>query len=402
MTHPTARRLSAPAALEKRNPVYRVAITGGPCAGKTTALAEVSERLRSRGFGVYVVPEAATLMFTGGATFEGLTPAQVLNFQTQLLRTQISLEDAFIALAAASNTPSFVLCDRGSCDGRAYMTPSMWNRMLLENGWDMVSIRDARYDVVVHLVTAADGAEPFYTLENNKTRSEAPEHAIRLDRRTQSAWVGHPHLRIVDNRTNFREKINRVDARISEIAGLHLTKRIVRKFLLSDIEDELPFRAEEFWVEQTFLSRDLGHDVQESVRKRGTGSRNTFVHKVRTGVSETKRQITNREYLSLLAHCDLSRRTVRIRRKCFLYNGNYFVLDFVTNVDPAIGLLRCHCHEGEDDVELPDWLHVEREVTGEQEYTMYSLSERVAKIRIREQAIQREDRISDMDFARSF
>ncbi|CAN8065910.1 unnamed protein product [Agarophyton chilense] len=402
MTQSTFQTHSVAAMTQKQTPVYRVAITGGPCAGKTTALAEVSERLRSRGFAVYVVPEAATLIFTGGATFEGLTPAQVLNFQTQLLRTQIALEDSFVSIAAASNTPSFVLCDRGTCDGRAYMTSSLWNRMLAENAWDMVSIRDARYDVVVHLVTAADGARRFYTLENNKARSESPEHAMRLDRRTQSAWVGHPHLRIVDNRTNFREKINRVDARVSEVAGLHLTKRIVRKFLLSDIDEELSFRAEEFWVQQTFLSRGLGHGVQESVRKRGSGSRNTFVHKVRTADTETKRQVTNREYLSLLAHCDMSRRTVRIRRRCFLYHGNYFVLDYVTNVDPEIGLLRCHCHEGEDDVELPDWLHVEREVTGEQEYTMYSLSGRVTKIRIRQDAVHREGRISDTDFAKSF
>lgn len=340
-------------------------------------------------------------MFTGGATFAGLTPAQTLNFQAQLLRTQIALEDSFYNIALASQTPAFVLCDRGTCDGRAYMTSSMWNHMLAQNHWDMVSIRDARYDLVVHLVTAADGAKHFYTLENNKTRTETPEQAIRLDKRTQTAWVGHPHLRIVDNRTNFREKINRVDARISELAGMHLTKRIVRKFLLRDFEQDVSFRAEEFWVEQTFLSRELGHDVQESVRKRGCGAANTFVHKLRRGVSETKRQITNREYISLLAHCDPDRRTVRIRRRCFLFNGNYFVLDYVTNVDPGIGILRCHCHEGEEDVDLPDWLRVEKEVTGEKEYTMFELSERVAKVRVRTDALQREDRISDMDFARS-
>lgn len=341
-------------------------------------------------------------MFTGGATFAGLTPAQTLNFQTQLLRTQIALEDSFYNIALASNTPAFVLCDRGTCDGRAYMTSSMWNHMMAHNQWDMVSIRDARYDLVVHLVTAADGAREFYTLENNKTRTETPEQSIRLDRRTQTAWVGHPHLRIVDNRTNFREKINRVDARISELAGMHLTKRIVRKFLLRDFEQDVSFRAEEFWVEQTFLSRGLGHDVQESVRKRGCGSANTFVHKLRRGASETKRQITNREYISLLAHCDPDRRTVRIRRRCFLFNANYFVLDYVTNVDPGFGILRCHCHEGEEDVDLPDWLCVEKEVTGDKEYTMYELSERVAKVRVRTDALQREDRISDMDFARSF
>ena len=33
-------------------------------------------------------------------------------------------------------------------------------------------LRDKRYDVVVHMVTAAHGAETFYTTENNVARYE--------------------------------------------------------------------------------------------------------------------------------------------------------------------------------------------------------------------------------------
>jgi len=44
----------------KSNIIPRICLTGGPCAGKTSGLAYVSERLRERGFGVYLVPEAAT------------------------------------------------------------------------------------------------------------------------------------------------------------------------------------------------------------------------------------------------------------------------------------------------------------------------------------------------------
>ena len=42
---------------------------------------------------------------------------------------------------------------------------------------------DQRYEAVVHLVTAAIGAERFYTLENNKARMESrpAEEAIALD-----------------------------------------------------------------------------------------------------------------------------------------------------------------------------------------------------------------------------
>lgn len=389
--------------------VHRVAITGGPCAGKTTALAEISERLRSRGFPVYVVPEAATLLFTGGASFAGMDDDQVLNFQAQLLRTQMSLEDAFTAVARASRKTCFILSDRGACDGRAYMSEKMWRRMLAENGWDMVQLRDARYDLVLHLVTAADGATDFYSLENNKARTETPQEAVDLDRKTQKAWVGHPHLSIVDNRTGFREKINRIDSRVSELAGVHLSKRIVRKFL---IREEDPHAlggipgVEDFAVEQTFLQREGDDKVQESVRRRGKNGKFTYVHKVRKDNYETKRQITCREFRSLLPHRDPDRETVRIRRQCFLYSGNYFVLDHVENVEPPARLLRCHCDaEDVDRLEMPRWLEVVREVTGDKALSMHSLSEGASNSIPIPERFGREDDVNADDFlsmARSF
>ena len=47
--------------------VTRVCITGGPCAGKTTSLARIAERVQESGFRVFIVPEAATLLNKGGA-----------------------------------------------------------------------------------------------------------------------------------------------------------------------------------------------------------------------------------------------------------------------------------------------------------------------------------------------
>ena len=43
-------------------------------------------------------------------------------------------------------------------------------RRLEEFTWTVPQLRDQRYEAVVHLVTAAIGAERFYTLENNKAR----------------------------------------------------------------------------------------------------------------------------------------------------------------------------------------------------------------------------------------
>lgn len=71
-------------------------------------------------------------------------------------------------------------------------------------------MRDNRYDQIIHLVTAAKGAEKFYILDNNVTRTEGIELARQLDRKTAKAWIGHPYIDVIDNRTDFEMKIARV------------------------------------------------------------------------------------------------------------------------------------------------------------------------------------------------
>ena len=55
-----------------------------------------------------------------------------------------------------------------------------WAEMIAHCGYDAISIRDARYNQVVHMMTAAKGAEPFYQLDN-PARSEGLELARELD-----------------------------------------------------------------------------------------------------------------------------------------------------------------------------------------------------------------------------
>lgn len=57
--------MARPLDKEKHN-VFKICVTGGPCAGKTTALSTINSYLSSRGFKVYIVPEAATLLMKSG------------------------------------------------------------------------------------------------------------------------------------------------------------------------------------------------------------------------------------------------------------------------------------------------------------------------------------------------
>jgi len=84
-------------------------------------------------------------------------------------------------------------------DGSAYTSENIWQAILDETGWSTIQLRDRRYEAVIHLVTAADGAHEFYTSANNEARYESVKDAIILDKKLINAWVGHPHFSIIDN-----------------------------------------------------------------------------------------------------------------------------------------------------------------------------------------------------------
>jgi len=85
-------------------------------------------------------------------------------------------------------------------DGSAYTDENVWQAILDETGWSTIQLRDRRYEAVIHLVTAADGATEFYGNTNNEARYENIDDSIELDKKLINSWVGHPHFSIIDNR----------------------------------------------------------------------------------------------------------------------------------------------------------------------------------------------------------
>jgi len=196
-----------------RGRVHRIVITGGPCAGKSTIMSDLVQMLKERNYLVFTMPEVATEMFkwSDGKMWddfsaEGLDDDPVwASLQTSLTRVQTVIEDSIVHMAHHSlskrrkgpNPPegAVVLLDRGVIDNVAYCTDEAWAMVLEDLGTTTARLRDGRYDHVIHLVTAANGAEQFYTLEQaghegseESARSETPEQARLLDGRTLEAW----------------------------------------------------------------------------------------------------------------------------------------------------------------------------------------------------------------------
>jgi CYTH domain-containing protein len=339
----------------------------------------MTDRLQGLGFDVYRVPETATMLLGGGVRLRGASASQSVGIQTEILRVMMAMEDAFQAIARTTGKPSILLCDRGTMDVSAYLPPEAWAALLNEQDWTVVGLRDKRYDAVIHLVTAADGAEAFYTTENNAVRTESPEKARELDQRVRDAWVGHPHLRVIDNSTDFARKVQRVTAAVCMVVGAPEPREIERRFLLrgSPAGRETPVHFEEVEIEQTYLVSPNGWEAR--VRRRGQHGSSTYTHTLKRPVASgqrvrLERPITGREYIALLAEADPACRTITKRRRVFLWANQYFEWDLFVQPRPGLEMLEVEVNALDDPIELPPFLPVEKEVTGDERFTNHQIA----------------------------
>jgi CYTH domain-containing protein/thymidylate kinase len=356
--------------------IYRIVLTGGPCGGKSTAIPHISDHLKSLGLDVYTVPEAATLLFSNGCSLTNPSIDQVFNFENNLMLLQQSLEDKFYNIAKSTMRPSVIICDRGMMDGSTYVSNDIWQAILSENKWSIVDIRDRRYDAVIHLITAADGATQFYTTENNKARTETPKQAVDIDNKLKDAWVGHPHLRIIDNSTDFKGKIDRTIKAISRVIGIPEPIEIEKRFLVHT-DAIIPVRSEEVDIVQVYLKTDDG--TMSRIRRRGCDQSYIYTHTIKksTGVSgksiEIERRISENEYLALLMNADLDRRSILKKRTCFLWNNQYYEFDRFAS-PYGLSILEIELDTESDNITIPPFISVIKDITGDKSYSNRSLA----------------------------
>lgn len=199
--------------------ILNIVITGGPCGGKTTALSTLTELLRSYGYTVYLVNETATELINDGMKPFGDNKLDLISFQSLILDAQIAKEDIRRKAAnMCSNSNVAILYDRGILDNRAYINDEVFQKLLKERNITEAEIL-ARYDLIIHLVTAAIGKEEYYTTINNTARTETVEEAGIQDKKTLDTWKNHPNLRIATNDTLFDEKILKVKNYINSYIG---------------------------------------------------------------------------------------------------------------------------------------------------------------------------------------
>ena len=360
--------------------IKKIVLTGGPCAGKTTALVKIVEYFSGMGYKVFTIPEVPTLFSIGGWNY--LTPNRQLYYQGEraILETQLALEDQFMALAEVCTKPVLIVCDRGALDISAYIKPEEWEEITQMAGSDSESLRK-RYDAVLHLVSAADGAEQYYTTATNATRYEkADEEGLRLarelDKKVINAWSGHSHLRVINNHDDFNAKLSRVIQEISNVLGLPLPVEKERLYKV-EVIGEIP-GAIESQITQTYLVAEPGCEVRLRRREWSRG-KVVNVHRSKKQISETQvivteRQVDNNLYEQMLQQADPYRSTIKKRRQSFIWKGQHFEIDTFLEPVSDLVILQSKGVAEQESVKFPPFVKVLEDVTGNVRYYNYHIA----------------------------
>ncbi|MDD5923364.1 MAG: AAA family ATPase [Clostridia bacterium] len=357
--------------------ITKIVITGGPCAGKTTAMSWIQNAFSQQGYTVLFVPETATGLITGGVA--PWTCGSNLDYQKCQVKLQIEKERIFEQ--AAKSMPSekiLIVCDRGVIDNKVYMTQDEFDKVMEFVGGNEVQLRD-NYDAVFHLVTAAKGAKEFYTTDNNKARIESIDEAVELDTKLISAWTGHPHFRIIDNATDFEKKMRRLLQEISSFIGTTKPYEIERKFLIEypDIEwlESQP-NCQRIEIIQTYLKTDNDDEVR--VRQRGVDGHYIYFQTTKYRVNDVKRieverRLSESEYLRLLMNADTSMKQIRKTRYCLTFENQYFEIDVYPFWDDK-AIVEIELSDENDPIKFPEQLKLIKEVTEDDYYKNINLA----------------------------
>ena len=179
-----------------------IALTGGPGGGKSELLRAIREdgQLGAR---VAVCEEAIH-----GMRFVRLSPRSA-EFQCALVAIQAATGES-LCHALADTDYRMIITHRGTLDPCAFWQ-SFGNSSASFFQMTGTTQEDhyRRYDLVVHLESAAVRVPESYTRYPKTHRPEGVQHAARLDHLLAGLWRGHPKYVKIDGTPEIEDKLRR-------------------------------------------------------------------------------------------------------------------------------------------------------------------------------------------------
>jgi predicted ATPase len=365
-------------------PIHRIVLTGGACAGKSTLLSTLQSTVPHRtGVKVFTVPEASTLLVQNGLEWSSMdTDERAIEYQLALLRVQLALEDNIFAIAKATGKPCLIVCDRGTMDGRAFCKEAHFKEIMRRGGYTLETLRDQRYDAVLHLFSAAIGAPSFYNYDN-AARSETVDEARKSDEMLREMYIGHPRLKLIDNSTSFQEKLDRGIDFVYEVIGHSKPKHQMRRYQIRDapLPDKIPVTHVVVNLTITILTGSSIDNVRMLFRREQLTSIMYMYHNIALDPESGSRtmmqhNISPREYMNLLEQRDPAHIDVVKTAISFTDNGQFCELSSFHAPAWLAGKASLYIDCDKETVVLPTWLDVLKDTTGDISYSSYTLSKR--------------------------
>ena len=364
--------------------ITKIVLTGGPAGGKTTLISRILHEFKQEdGWRVITIPETATELISGF----GIKPfggcMSMLAFQDFVIADQIHKEKlALDAAQVVEEDKILIIYDRALLDDKAYISDEEFREVLLRfNGRTEEQVLSG-YDAVLHLVTCAKGAEFAYNLAN-EARTESLEYAREMDDRTLRAWSGHPNLLIIDNSTDFEDKMNRAIREIYRILGQPEPMVEKRKFLIEmpDVNALMEkFRAISIDMMQTYLM-ETRPGVERRIRQQRKGENYLYFYTEKHTLEDgtkwvTEKPISEKLYVEYLMESDSAFHNVRKTKYRFIFGDCRYEIDIYPFSDTRAVMFQ---YTPKPDVALPEGIRVVEEVTGNPAYKNRQLA-RVQKL----------------------
>lgn len=362
--------------------VIKIVLTGGPCGGKTTALKYISEELQKLNIPTITISEVASRLLSAGKTPENIGSYE---FHKELFEIELAEETKKTQVAKDMDCEKVVLLfDRGLLDSRAYVTEDEFTRYAGLHNMNEDVIRNS-YDAVFHLVTAADGAEKYYGKKtNNFRREDSIEKAREVDLNVMAVWTGTPHLRIIDNSTDFQTKLKRLLKEVVAFLGIPKPLEIERKFLIEypDIEFLNSIKTcRRIPMTQAYLTTPEEGNFR--IRKRGEGDKSVYIKTVKIKISDVKRieienYITKEQYEAYLAQKQYLTGIISKDRYCIVDNNTYYELDVYPFWSDR-ATIEIELLSEDQPYQLPKFVKLIREVSFEPNYRNLALAQKYGK-----------------------
>ena len=196
--------------------VKRVVITGGPCAGKTTAIESIRTYFEQKKSRVIFVNEVPTEIMKMGITLAkyGKLPFQKAIIDLQRKKEQVIMD---AACSVEDEQEVLIIYDRGILDHFIYLNDKEQKLIEEEMGIDRQQLY-GNYDLIIHMLSVASEMPELY--ENSEYRLEAVSEAKEMDDKIGKIWRQHNDYVQIGCERNFEDKIQNLISLISSNSGI--------------------------------------------------------------------------------------------------------------------------------------------------------------------------------------